>query len=207
MAENSNRTQLCGVLCVDIAGFSQRNVAEQIRLKERFNAALTEAIAGVARNDRVILDTGGGAEVSFLASPEHAMSVGVRVRDALAVQGTTPGSGLCVRFGVNLGPVQVVKDINGRPSAMGDGIDVARRIMNFAECGQILVHRDYCNFMVGLSGDYAHLFDHKGPQTGAHMREHGAYAVSPEASSVFRRQGVKTGSTTTIGAWMRNLFR
>jgi len=45
---------------LDIVDYSLRSVAEQIALKERFNAVLSEAIAGVATDDRIILDTGDG---------------------------------------------------------------------------------------------------------------------------------------------------
>ena len=72
MPEHTNRTFICSVLFLDIVEYSQRTVAEQIALKERFNKVLTEAIAGVPTDDRIILDTGDGAAVSFLGDPEEA---------------------------------------------------------------------------------------------------------------------------------------
>src|SRR2546428_355406 len=81
MAEHTNRTFICSVLFLDIVEYSQRSVAEQIALKERFNAVLTEAIAGVATDDRIILDTGDGAAVSFLGDPEDTLFAGMHVRE------------------------------------------------------------------------------------------------------------------------------
>ena len=74
MADYTNRTSVCSVLFLDIVGYSQRVVGEQIRLKEQFNAVLTEAISGVATDDRIILDTGDGAAVSFSGIPRMPCS-------------------------------------------------------------------------------------------------------------------------------------
>ena len=44
--------------------------------------------------------------------------------------GTVP-----VRLGVNLGPVRLVKDLNGQMNIIGDGINVAQRVMSFSRPG------------------------------------------------------------------------
>src|SRR5437879_5974790 len=185
MAESINRTFICSVLFLDIVEYSQRSVAEQIVLKERFNIVLTEAIAGVATDDRIILDTGDGAAVSFLGDPEDAMFAGLSLRDAIIAEAadTTGGLRLQIRVGVNVGPVRLVKDINGQPNIIGDGINVAQRIMSFAEPGQILVSRSYYDVMARLSEDYGKLFHYEGAKTDKHVREHEAYAISSTPSN------------------------
>ncbi len=55
-----------------------------------------------------------------------------------------------VRMGINLGPVKLVKDINGHPNIIGDGINVAQRIMSFARPGQIVVSRSYYDVVSNL---------------------------------------------------------
>jgi hypothetical protein len=186
MPEPTNRTFICSVLFLDIIEYSQRSVAEQIRLKESFNAVLTEAITGVPTDDRIILDTGDGAAVSFLGDPEDAMFAGLSLRDAVAGQDLTGGPKLHIRVGINLGPVRLVKDINGNPNIIGDGINVAQRVMNFAERGQILVSRSYYDVMVRLSEDYAQLFHYEGAKTDKHVREHEVYAINTAPSSLRR---------------------
>ena len=186
MAEHTNRTFICSVLFLDIVEYSQRSVAEQIALKERFNAVLTEAIAGVATDDRIILDTGDGAAVSFLGDPEDTLFAGMSLRDAVAGQDATSGPQLQIRVGVNLGPVRLVKDINGQPNIIGDGINVAQRVMSFAEPGQILVSRSYYDVMARLSEDYAKLFHYEGAKTDKHVREHEVYAISSAPSNLRR---------------------
>ncbi|TMH71318.1 MAG: hypothetical protein E6H51_14060 [Betaproteobacteria bacterium] len=186
MAEHTNRTFICSVLFLDIVDYSLRSVAEQIALKERFNAVLTEAIAGVATDDRIILDTGDGAAVSFLGDPEDTLFAGMSLRDAVAGQDVTSGPQLQIRVGVNLGPVRLVKDINGQPNIIGDGINVAQRVMSFAEPGQILVSRSYYDVMARLSEDYGKLFHYEGAKTDKHVREHEVYAISSAPSNLRR---------------------
>jgi hypothetical protein len=87
---------------------------------------------------------------------------------------------------VNLGPVRLVKDINGQPNIIGDGINVAQRVMSFAEPGQILVSRSYYDVMARLSEDYAKLFHYEGAKTDKHVREHEVYAISSAPGSLKR---------------------
>ena len=186
MAEHTNRTFICSVLFLDIVEYTKQVVGVQIALKERFNAVLTEAIAGVATDDRIILDTGDGAAVSFLGDPEDALFAGMSLRDAVAGQEVASGPRLQIRVGVNLGPVRLVKDINGQPNIIGDGINVAQRVMSFAEPGQILVSRSYHDVMARLSEDYAKLFHYEGAKTDKHVREHEVYAIGAAPSNLQR---------------------
>jgi hypothetical protein len=186
MPEHTNRTFICSVLFLDIVEYSQRSVAEQIALKERFNKVLTEAIVGVPTDDRIILDTGDGAAVSFLGDPEDTLFAGMSLRDAVGTQEASTGPRLQIRVGVNLGPVRLVKDINGNPKIIGDGINVAQRVMSFAEPGQILVSRSYYDVMARLSEDYAKLFHYEGAKTDKHVREHEVYAISSNSANLRR---------------------
>src|SRR6059058_795272 len=86
-------------------------------------------------------------------------------------------SGLSVRLGVNLGPVRLVKDLNAQMNIIGDGINVAQRVMSFAAPGQLLVSRSFYEVVSCLSRDYANLFHHEGARTDKHVREHDVYSV------------------------------
>ena len=186
MQAASNRTFICSVLFLDIVGYSKKPVAEQIQLKERLNALLTDALANVAVNDRIILDTGDGAALNFLGDPEDALFASLSIRESLA----TPlphGPALMLRFGINLGPVKLIKDINGQPNIIGDGINVAQRVMSFAEPGQILVSRSYHEVVSRLSEDLGKLFHFEGSRTDKHVREHEVYAVQAASREVLHR--------------------
>ncbi len=198
MAEHTNRTFICSVLFLDIVEYTKQVVGVQIALKERFNAVLTEAITGVATDDRIILDTGDGAAVSFLGDPEDALFAGMSLRDAVAGHEATGGPRLKIRVGINLGPVRLVKDINGQPNIIGDGINVAQRVMSFADPGQILVSRSYYDVMARLSEDYAKLFHDEGAKTDKHVREHHLYAIGPAPSNLRRTMPAPRQATRLI---------
>ena len=184
-AAASNRTFICSVVFLDIVEYSKKPVAEQIALKERLNNMLTEALANVAPNDRIILDTGDGAALSFLGDPEDALFASLSLRDAIAVPQPL-GPQVKMRIGVNLGPVKLIKDINGQPNIIGDGINVAQRIMSFSTPGQILVSRSFYEVVSRMSVEYAQLFHFEGSRTDKHVREHEVYAVQPTPAPLKR---------------------
>ncbi len=174
---NDNRTFVCSVAFIDIVEYSKKSVAEQMRAKEQFNLMLAQALADVPSKDRIILDTGDGAAISFLGDPEDGLFLGLALRDALAERSD---ESLRLRIGINLGPVRLVKDINGQPNIIGDGINVAQRVMSFAEINQVLASRSYYEVVSALSPDYAHLFNFEGARTDKHVREHEVYALGRE---------------------------
>ena len=177
-AEGSSRTLVCSVLFLDIAGYSRRGVGEQIRLKQKFNEVLAASLADLEARDRVVIDTGDGAAIAFLDDPERALFAAVAIFDNV---GELP-----VRMGINLGPVYLAKDINGQDNVIGDGINVAQRVMSFAQMGELLVSRSFYEVVLLLSGDYASMFQPRAAQTDKHNRSHELYAVS-EAVRVGRR--------------------
>ncbi|MFH0997573.1 MAG: adenylate/guanylate cyclase domain-containing protein [Pseudomonadota bacterium] len=178
MIDRDNRTFICSVVYYDIANYSTKSVEVQIRLKEQLNRFTTEAIKNVAVNDRIILDTGDGAAICFLGDPEDALFVAMSLRDAV-LSATDPFTDdpLLVRFGINLGPVKVVNDINNRENIIGDGINVGQRVMSFADPGQILVSRSYYEVVSCLTQEYAKLFHYIGTRADKHVRQHEVYAI------------------------------
>lgn len=182
-----NRTFICSVVFLDVVEYSRKPVAEQIYFKERLNALLTEALATVAPGDRIILDTGDGAALSFLGDPEDALYVSLALREALR-RPQPPGPDLNIRIGINLGPVRLVKDINGQPNIIGDGINVAQRVMSFSHPGQIVVSRSFYEVVSCLSEGYGRLFRYEGPRTDKHVREHEVYTVQASTSSLQRAE-------------------
>jgi hypothetical protein len=179
MSHTTNRTFICSVVFLDIVAYSQQPVDEQIQLKNRFNIILAEAIKDVAVNDRIILDTGDGAAISFLGDPEDALFVALSIRDAIVGEESTSMPRLSACIGINLGPVKLVQDINGQRNLIGDGINVAQRVMSFAKPGQVLVSRSYFEVISRLSQEYAKLFHYEGSRADKHVREHQVYSVYP----------------------------
>jgi hypothetical protein len=166
------------VLFIDIVSYSKKGVGDQVKLKQNFNAVLTSALEQVAPRERIVVDTGDGAAVTFLGDPEGALYVALAVHDSV---GEIP-----VRMGINLGPVSLMKDINGLDNVIGDGINVAERVMSFAGQGQVLVSRSFYEVVSLLSKDYASLFRQEESRTDKHERAHELYAVT-DAVRVGRR--------------------
>ena len=181
-----NRTFICSVLFLDIVEYSKQPVATQIRVKEKLSALLTDALKDVAQNDRIILDTGDGVALNFIGNPEDALFVSMTIRDDLAADQSAETAFLRLRMGINLGPVRLVKDINGQPNIIGDGINVAQRVMSFAQPGQILVSHSYHEVVSCLSGSYSALFQYEGAHTDKHVREHEVYAVGSSTADIKR---------------------
>jgi len=177
MEERGNKTIICSVFFLDIVEYSKKSVSWQISLKERFNAFLSIAIRDVPVNDRIILDTGDGAAISFLGDISDALHAALSMRSSLLNEGVRMEPPLLVRIGINLGPVRLVKDINGQPNIVGDGINVAQRVMGFSDPGQILVSRSYYDAVSRLSQEYAGMFHYQGSRTDKHVREHEVYAI------------------------------
>jgi hypothetical protein len=61
---------------------------------------------------------------------------------------------------------------------IGDGINVAQRVMSFSRPGQLLVSRSFYEVVSCLSRDYMNLFRHEGSRTDKHVREHEVYSVA-----------------------------
>ena len=203
MLDQANRTFICSVVFIDLVGYSKKPVAEQIRLKTSLTNNLSEAIKDIPVNDRIILDTGDGAALSFLGDPEDALFTTLSLREAMVRDNQTStqieeAGDDAVRMGINLGPVKLVKDINGHPNIIGDGINVAQRIMSFARPGQIVVSRSYYDVVSNLASEYAKLFTYEGSRTDKHVREHEIYVVGHNEGALKKaKDSMKDRAATT----------
>ncbi len=187
MAENGNQTFICSVLFLDIVGYPKQTVAVQISLKERFVSYLAAAISDVPQADRIILDAGDGAAINFLGGVDAALKAALSLRSSVFqdADATVP---LLLRMGINLGPVRLIRESDGQPNIVGDGINVAQRIMGFSEPGQILVSRSYFEAASRISAHHAKMFDYQGSRTDMHVREHEIYALRASDGNLLPEQ-------------------
>jgi len=180
MDETSQRTTrstfICTVLFTDIVGYSTRPVSQQVGMKNRFNAIVSRSLENSPAAEHIIVDTGDGAGIGFLGDPEDALFAANTMRDLIVAE--PRDSGLTVRIGINLGPVKLVNDINGRPNMIGDAINVAQRVMSFANPNQVLVSRSYYEVVSRLTQEYSELFHFVGLRADKHVREHELYEVA-----------------------------
>lgn len=170
-----NRTFIGSVLFVDIVGYSMRTVPDQLEMKEWFNRLLASAVQNVAASERIIVDTGDGAAIAFLGDPEDALFAALALRDTVEHAEVALGEPGFVRMGINLGPLKIVRDINGHTNMIGDGVNDAQRVMSFAEPGQVMVSHSYYDIISRFSRDYTQLFTYEGTRHDKHVREHEVY--------------------------------
>ena len=172
--EPGHRTFIATVVFIDIVGYSERLVTQQVELKTRLNGLIAGVLEHVPVTDRMMLDTGDGAALCFLGDPEDALFAASNLRASTVAIGPE----LALRIGINLGPLRIVKDVNGQPNMLGDGINVAQRVMSFAEPNQILVSRSYYEIVSRLSQEYTRLFQYLGIHRDKHVREHEVYVMT-----------------------------
>ncbi|MGE0331836.1 MAG: protein kinase [Ramlibacter sp.] len=190
----TRKNLLCTIMFLDLIGYSVRSVDDQVALKKLFNELIGKAVKGVEESSRIAIDTGDGAAICFLGDPEEALHSAMLLRDLL---GQRYGNHLSVRVGLHMGPVRVISDINERVNVVGDGINVAQRIMDFAQANQVLVSRAYYDVISRITDDTADLFQYLGQFGDKHSRLHEVYSVAAGPRGTTRREGPATGYTQT----------
>lgn len=187
----AGRSTSATVLFFDVVGYTKHSVNKQIEVKKQFTKLVSDCLAALGQDERIILDTGDGAAIGFLQHPEDALEAAMQFRNAVMSGQDQSYADLKVRIGIHLGPINIVKDMNGQSNMVGDGINDAQRVMGFAGVNQIFISRPYYDFISRLSDEYAELFQYRGSQKDKHGREHPVYelvdAVAPAVEMTSQR--------------------
>jgi serine/threonine protein kinase len=192
---SQKRNLLGTILFLDLVGYSIKSVDNQVALKKLFNELIGKALRGVPEETRIAIDTGDGAAICFMGDPEEALHSALLLRDLL---GQRYGNVLTARIGLHMGPVRVISDINNRVNVIGDGINVAQRVMDFAQPNQVLVSRAYYDVISRITDDTAEMFMYLGQHEDKHGRMHEVYSVEQSHKTTTRREGPSTGYTQTM---------
>jgi len=91
MVETTDQSFATCTVFAEIVDYAKKPVAEQIKLTERFNALLDQALTKIVPEDRIILETGSGAAVSCLGKTEDALLMAIDLRDRIAAQTAADG--------------------------------------------------------------------------------------------------------------------
>jgi class 3 adenylate cyclase len=185
ISSTDRQTRMAAVVFADLVGFSKKSVPAQLAAKEALTDLLQRLVMPYPKNGRVVLDTGDGAAVGFLVSPEYALGLALRLRrelDAAPVGGLLQSRDL--RLGINLGPVKVVTDVNGHPNLVGEGINSAERIMSFADPGGTTASRSFQEAVYYLDANFQSLFEPLGIRTDKHGREHEVFRLTTSVPAI-----------------------
>src|SRR6266568_3467334 len=179
----TSRALVASFLFTDLVGYSKGTAAEQYAAKATLSSILRGNLATLPDVDYRIKDTGDGALIAFTSSPEHALYMALAIAEDFgraAGEAGFPSNRL--RTGLHLGSVKESIDLEARPNFVGDGINAAKRIMDFAEPGQITASRAFFDAVASLDSAYAELFRHVGAPDDKHGRAHELYAIAPSAA-------------------------
>jgi serine/threonine protein kinase len=180
-AEEALRKNVMGtIMFLDLVAYSTFSVDQQVAIKTLFNELIHQAIRSVEESSRILLDTGDGAAICFLGDPEEALRASLLLRDLLQQRYREK---LSMRVGLHMGPVRMLMDINNRVNVVGDGINVAQRIMDFSQANQITVSRAYYDVISRISDGAQAMFEFLGTRLDKHQRSYDLYAlVDPSAA-------------------------
>jgi class 3 adenylate cyclase len=195
-----NRALVASFLFTDLVGYSKGSAAEQYAEKAALSEVVRRTLASLRAEDYRIKDTGDGALIAFLSSPEHALYAALAITDEFvraAAAAKFPSATL--RTGLHIGAVKEALDLEARPNFVGDGINAAKRIMDFAAPGQIIASRSYFEAVSWLDNAYAAMFAHLGASDDKHGRAHELYAIVPDAA-VFEKLKAELGGDGNAGA-------
>lgn len=179
---SQNHTWLCSVVFVDVVSYTRNLMDSQVAVKEYLDQEILRYLSECNPDDYILLDRGDGAAICFLVEPETALFFALNLRNAI-VNAREEAPKFEIRTGINLGPVKIVRGVDGERTTVGAGINCASRIMDFADANQILVSRSFYEVIGCLSEDYARLFTFAGTRADKHVRMFDVYEVSTRSRS------------------------
>jgi TolB-like protein/Tfp pilus assembly protein PilF len=127
------------ILFMDVVGYSKLLLDEQREIQEQLSQIVrsTEQVrTAEASGELIRLPTGDGMALVFFNSPEAPVYCAIDV-----AKKAREHSKLKLRMGIHGGPVNQVRDVDGRANLAGAGINTAQRVMDCADAGHILVSK------------------------------------------------------------------
>src|SRR5213592_1614423 len=133
------RLEMGNVLLMALFGYSKLFLDEQGELLQRLSEIVrnTEQVLAAETADKLIrLPAGDGMALVFFNSPEAPVQCAIEIAQKLKQYPE-----LKLRMGIHSGPVNEVRDVNGRANVAGAGINIAQRVMDCGDAGHILLSK------------------------------------------------------------------
>src|ERR1044071_1144565 len=137
--EAGHRLEIGHVLFMDLVGYSKLLLDEQREQLQRLTEIVrdTEQVRAAEAADKLIrLPVGDGMALVFFNSPEAPVQCAIEISKKLKQYPQ-----LKLRMGIHSGPVNEVRDVNGRANVAGAGINIAQRVMDCGDAGHILLSK------------------------------------------------------------------
>jgi TolB-like protein/Tfp pilus assembly protein PilF len=136
---SSARLEIGHVLFMDVVGYSKLLLDEQSEIQERLAQIVrnSEQVRDAeAANKLIRLPVGDGMALVFFNSPEAPVQCAMEISKKLKQDRQ-----LKLRMGIHSGPVNEVRDVNGRKNVAGAGINIAQRVMDCGDSDHILLSK------------------------------------------------------------------
>jgi hypothetical protein len=105
----------------------------------------------------VILPTGDGMAIGFSDSPEYPLRLSIQLHKILTEYNKSKkrkDEKVLLRIGIDIGPVYIIKDLNGQDNVWGPGIILTRRVMDLAGDQNIFCSSRFAEDVRVLSPEY-----------------------------------------------------
>src|SRR5215467_13139956 len=138
-SQPSVQLQIGHVLFMDLVGYSMLLLDEQRQFQEHLTEIVrdTEQVRIAREAGKLIrLPAGDGMALVFFDSPEAPVRCAIEISKRLKEYPQ-----LKLRMGIHSGPINEVRDVNDQTNVAGAGINLARRVMDCADDGHILLSR------------------------------------------------------------------
>jgi len=119
--------------------------------------ARTETFINRDPNSTVILPTGDGMAIGFSDSPEYPLRLSIQLHKMLTEynkEKRRKDEKVLLRIGIDIGPVYIIKDLNGQDNVWGPGIILTRRVMDLAGDQNIFCSSRFAEDVRVLSPEY-----------------------------------------------------
>ena len=134
-------------------------------------------------NSTVILPTGDGMAIGFADSPEYPLRLSMQLHKILNEYNKTKRrkeDKVLLRIGIDIGPVYILKDLNGQDNVWGPGIILTRRVMDLAGDQNIFCSSRYAEDVRVLSPEYKEIMHPIGDYSIKHGEQLNIYNIYGE---------------------------
>jgi len=189
------------VFFTDIVGLSnpKMSVENQIERLSFLYRSIEKcpAFKSTPPSKKLILPTGDGAAICFLEGPELPLQLAIQLHQQIRKynRGRLSSESLYIRIGIHSDPVFIVKDPNGNKNIWGQGIILARRVMDLGNKGHILISARVASMLVPLSSKYNHYLHALGSHTFKHNVKMKVYSAYSNSGIVFGNGEWPSGMT------------
>ncbi len=139
------QTQIAHILFLDIVGWSRESINAQGRLLADLSRLVTECPtfqAVKAAGELMAFPSGDGMWILFKSDLTGPARCATELAQLLRT-----GVGPAVRMGIHSGPVRFQTDIAGTQTVVGDGINMAKRVMDMGDDGHIVLSSQYASWL------------------------------------------------------------